>query len=210
MPNNSDPVIAPSFLEIEAFSDKEDYLDLLKEFETVALSALSEPGVSDHLRLDEEPPPEFEHLKGRAIKAVHALSSVRALRKWQAEAELEGDTNAEQFYHIAYRAFIAAMTAAMITPMVSQLEATEAYVSKGRSKGRETRNQRLALRDRAIILALYALWQEGARYCSLGAWSDAIAKANPELAPSKNQTFERLNLKVSEFGNALFGDDWPI
>lgn len=210
MPDNSDPVIAPSLLEIEAFSEKEDYHNLLDKFETVALSALSEPGVSDHLRLDKEPPPEFQHLKGRAIKAVHALSSVRALRKWQSEAELEGDTNAERFYHIAHKAFIAAMTAAMIAPMVSQLEATEAYVSKGRSKGRETRNERLARRDRAIMLALAALWAEGARYCTLGAWSDAIAKANPELAPSKNQTFARLNLKVSEFGNVLFGDDWPI
>lgn len=210
MPDNSDPVISPSSLEIEAFSEKEDYLELLNQFEIVALSALSEPGVSDHLRLDVEPPPEFQNLKGRAIKAVHALSSVRALRKWQAEAELGGDTNAERFYHIAHRAFIAAMTAAMIAPMVSQLEATEAYISEGRSKGRETRNRRLALRDRAIILALYALWKEGARHGSLDAWSDAIAKANPELAPSKNQTFARLNLKVSEFGNVLFGDDWPI
>lgn len=210
MPDNRAPVKVPSSLEIEAFSEKDDYLDLLDRFEKTALSVLSEPGVADHLRIDEELPVEFQHLYGRAIKAVHALSSVRMLRKWQAEAELDGNPHAERFYHIAHRAFVAAMATTMVAPTFTGFEATEAKLAKGRSKGGDARQEPFKIKSETIRTELKRLWSGGARFTARITWSEAVVSARPELTPATDKGWDRLNRKVSEIGHNTFGDDWPI
>jgi hypothetical protein len=210
MPDNSDPIRTPSWMQIEFLSEKDEYLELIDTFENIARSVLQEPGVSNHLRLDEEPPAEFLHLKGRATKAVEAISSVRMLRKWQADAELAGDAYAERFYHIAHRAFRAAMASAMVAPTFTELEATDAQLAKGRSKGGNARQEPFKVKEAIIRTELERLWLAGERFQILKLWSKAVVAARPEFTPETERGWERLDRLISKIGKETFRDEWPI
>lgn len=210
MPDNSDPVITPSWMQIELISEKDEYLESIEKFENIARSVLQEPGVWNHLTLDEEPLAEYQHLKGRAIKAVEAISSVRMLRKWQTEAELDGDAQAERFYHIAHRAFRAALASAMVAPTFTGLEATETQLAKGRSKGGNARQEPFKVKEAIIQTELERLWLAGERFHRLILWSAAVTDARPELTPTAYEGWDRLNRLVSKIGKKTFRNEWPI
>jgi hypothetical protein len=87
-------------------------------------------------------------------------------------------------------------------------------LANGLEKGRKSANQRRKLAKNAtnteLLLALKRLYDGGARYPGLDAWSNKVIKMLPHLSPPKGKPNGKLNDRISKLGRQTFGADWPV
>ncbi len=189
---------------------KGDYLQMVAELEATAHRVLAEQGLSHRAVSIQALVSDDLELSDRASKAMSVLISIRLLKLREQDAIRGGQATARTFYHVAQNAMIAAVVAALISPMMTDQDAEIAKGKRGPKRGGETRAENFASRDDRAKSTLLALWKGGARFKVLKEWSGAIFAELPEIAPSKDQTFTEMNRKVSRWGKEAFGAEWSV
>ncbi|MEW6537907.1 MAG: hypothetical protein AB1448_04865 [Pseudomonadota bacterium] len=184
-----------------------DYETLFSDLEDIAVRVLAEQnipinGISIH-SLDDG----LKEYSERGVIAMHAYVSIRLLKGWAAEAFGGDKVSTDTFYRVAYHAAAAAMTAALVSPMVTDFKAAELHALLARQKGGRKTSK---IRKETTRTELRRLWTEGARFPALITWCEAVVAARPELTPSTDKAWEGLKRRVSKLGKEEFKGDWPI
>ena len=206
---NVSPLAQVDRITAELSSDKANYDFMLSRLEEIAESVIADEGIAlstvciQTLTEELEPPTE------RARKAMSAFISARLLRGWEAEAIEDSQDSAERFYHVAHNAIMACMAATLVSPLISDLEATSASITEGRRKGGLTTPYSVQREHELIKTALLIIWRQGARYRMAKAWARDVVKMHPELT-HPNDDLKSFSKRVGDAGREVFEEDWLI
>ncbi|HEV7352275.1 MAG TPA: hypothetical protein VGN74_04000 [Brevundimonas sp.] len=122
--------------------------------------------------------------------------------------KVDGSVNI--FYRTAFMCLSAMEIAVELQNDLKKLK----RLANGLEKGRESANLRKTLAKNAtnteLLLALRRLYEGGARYPTLDAWSNKVIEMLPHLSPPKGKPNGKLNHRISKLGRQTFGVDWPV
>lgn len=113
---------------------KGDYLQMVAELEATAHRVLAEQGLSHRAVSIQALVSDDLELSDRASKAMSVLISIRLLKLREQDAIRGGQATARTFYHVAQNAMIAAVVAALISPMMTDQDAEIAKESEDQSE----------------------------------------------------------------------------
>ena len=185
-----------------------EYETLLGDLEDIAVRVLAEQNIPINGVSMQSLDDGLKDYSERGTIAMHAYVSIRLLKGWAADAVGRDEASADAFHRVAYHAAMAAMTAALVGPMVTELKTAELYVYLAQLKGNAASTLSAKARAKSISSALADLWASGVRNKGLDAWSNAVSALNSKLAPPKGKTNTAMNRIVSREGKLLFGADW--
>lgn len=122
----------------------------------------------------------------------------------------KADGSVNIFYKTAFTCLSAMTIAVELQNDLKKLK----RLANGLEKGRETANQRKTLAKHVtsaeLLLALRLIYEGGARYPTLDAWSNKVIEMLPHLSPPKGKSNGKLNQRISKLGRQMSGVDWPV
>lgn len=120
------------------------------------------------------------------------------------------DGSVDIFYRTAFTCLSAMEIAVELENKLKKLK----RLANGLEKGRASANQRKTLAKNVtnaeLLLALRLLYEGGARYPALDAWSNKAIELLPHRSPPKGKPNGKLNQRISKLGRQMFGADWPV